>query len=155
MAALKARWATGSIAITGSTPRTVLTLTAPTNQRVYLEYLEVSFDGTTATNTPVEVIVQRASAGGTLGTTLTPTKLGAGGSETIQTVGKSGVVSVEPTYSSPPQALHEFTLTPNGGTVILPLPFDQKDVIAGAGIIGVLVTAAQNVNVRVTAGTEE
>lgn len=87
---------------TGTAAKTMQRITAPANQAVVVERVEVGFDGTSTTGPQVLVeIVKGVITGGSGTTTANPVKRDAAQDETVQTTGVTG-----------------YTSEPSGGTVI-------------------------------------
>jgi hypothetical protein len=137
----------GSVALSAATAKTCLLIIAPATFGIDLRSVEISFDGVTATNTPVlaEIVSSTAATAGTTGSTPTVNQ-GYGRAITAGFTAGAGY-SAEPTVLT---AIDAFTLSPNGGLVIRDWPlgegFDQ-DV---SKALGVRLTAPQTVNARVT-----
>jgi len=132
---------TTEVALTSATLKTVLQIVAPTHQRLKIKRWGVFFDGTSATDAPVEVRLRRQTDAGTM-SALTPVKQVAG-SETVQTT-----------------AQHTATAEPTGGDVIdtaevhpqsgyeAVIPFDMPIEVPGGGRIAIDCKAPAGVNVR-------
>lgn len=152
MALLQFTYDSGTVALAGGTAQTVLQITAPANQRLKLQEIEIAFDGVNAANTPVDILICRQTTAGTFGTTLTAGRVNTTSSdEAAQAVGKTAV-SVEPTVGD---TLKHTKMTPNGGTLLFNYTFAQEDHVPGGGRVGVKLNAPQAVNCAVTLKYEE
>lgn len=89
------------VTLTATTARTILLVKAPTNIRLKLRRLAIFANGTTGTNEPILVDLNRCSTDGSLGTSSGNTsKNDASKTETIQTTVYTGTVTTEPTVDS-------------------------------------------------------
>lgn len=137
----------GAVALSASTAKTILGVLANSNFGVDLKKFQVSFDGTTATATPVLVEVGLctfgANAPGTNSTSTTVTQI-------YGRLGSTGF-SAAKTWTTEPTTItviKAFLLTPNGGTVMYDWPLgDSPDSPLGNGFV-VRCTAPASVNVR-------
>lgn len=127
------------VACVAATPKTVLQLTAPTNQRLMVKRWGVFFDGVTPTNEPVVVKLIKQSTAGTA-TSQSPVILSAG-SETLQATGNYNA-TVEPTTTA---VLDILEIHPQQGWMEF-VPLDQGLPIVGGGRLGINITAPANVN---------
>lgn len=141
MAGLICSATTAEIALSAATAKTVLQVTAPTNQRLQLKRWGIFFDGVSSTAEPVQVRLLRQSSAGTM-TSLTPVLLSAG-SETVQATAQH-TATAEPTAGN---VLDVAEVHPQGGYEVV-LPFDQMIEIAGGTRLGVEATAPAGVNCR-------
>lgn len=150
MAAIQVRGVSGSVALSAGTAKTVLQIVAPTNQRLKLTNLSVSFDGTTNTATPAQVRVLRQTTAGTMsaGTAVLVEKEL---SETIQSSFQYNATA-EPTAGD---VLRQFTVPVFMGQYEIFYPYGQELLVQGGGRLGVEVNAPAGVNVRVEAQWEE
>lgn len=151
MAGVLARHISGEVSLTASTKKTVLALTAAANHRVKVLGLEVYGKGTSATDTPMKVEVQRITTDGT-GTSTTPAKNNTADDETLQTTSKANY-TIEPTYTAN-TVLFTDEVHPQTGLVKF-LPYGQEIIIPGGGLLGIGITAAQNQSVSVNILLEE
>lgn len=133
---------TAEVALSAATAKTVLQVTAPTNQRVKVLRVGIFFDGTSPTAEPVQVRVLRQTTAGTM-TSLTPVKTDGSLSETIQSTAQH-TASAEPTAGNVLEALE---IHPQGGREII-YPFGQEPIIQGGGRLGIELTAPAVVNCR-------
>lgn len=125
---------TAEVALTTATPKTILQVVAPANQRVKVLGWAVYFDGTSTTLEPAEFRLLTQTTAGTM-SALTPTAMGVY-SETILST-----------------AQHTATVEPAAGAVIdvgrchpqagyeVKYPIGQEPMVAGGGRIGIEVTA--------------
>lgn len=144
MAGLYGAAMVGPTSVTGGTPLTVLSLVAPTNQRLRVTEYEFSFDGTNSANTPATITVARTTGGTYTNTAVPPVKINdaTAVAETLNASFKT-VCTVQPTIGD---TLRRFTVPVFGGTVILPNPPGQEDYVVGGTLLSLTVTAAQTVN---------
>ena len=132
---------TSTLILAAGTPKTLVQLYAPTNQKVRILGWGVYFDGISATAKPVYVRVLKQLSAGTMS--------GAGGVvATIETV----------TESLRTTATFNATAEPSSGAVVdsvlvhpqqgyeIRFPFDQGILLSGNERIGIEVTAAAGVN---------
>lgn len=125
---------TPSISFSTSTT-TLIQIVAPTNQRLVVNELSVSFDGVSNTAKPIQVDVLRQSSAGTM-SSLTPVKRNSSDSETIQST-----------------AQHTSTGEPTAGNILMSeqvhpqtgytwqAPFGKEIIVPGGGRLGIrLVT---------------
>lgn len=160
MAGVYISFTSGATALTGGTAQTVLQLVAATNQRIRIIEIELSFDGTNSANTPAQVRVMRQTGAGT-SVALSTAQTGTAGiakvndlvsvAETIQSAGRI-TFSVEPTYA---EVLRWVTVPVFGGTIVVPAPPGQEDMVPGGSRVGIVITAPQSVNVYATIRAEE
>ena len=144
MAGIYAAALVGATSVTGGTPLTVITLVAPTNQRLRVIEYEFSFDGTNSANTPATITVSRTTGGTYTNTNAANVKINdaTATAETLQ--GKqNNTCTVQPTIGD---VLRRFTVPVFGGTVIIPQTPGQEDYVIGGTQLGITVTAAQTVN---------
>lgn len=139
---------TAEVALTAATAKTILQLVAPANQRLKIKGWGVFFDGTSATDEPVQVRLLRQTTAGTM-TSLTPVKTCAG-SETIQSTAQH-TATAEPTAGD---VLDSLEVHPQSGYEKQISP-DQKFEVPGGGRIGVECTAPAGVNARAKIFFEE
>lgn len=129
------------VALVAATPKTVLTVTAPSNHRDKLGGFGISFDGTVAGNEPVVVELMRFTGGTGTGTTVTPTKVDDSIAEAIQSTSKSNY-SAEPTAG---EILDVKEIHPQTGYEKY-YPFGWEKIIGGGDMMGIRCTAPQAVN---------
>jgi len=134
---------------TGTALKTLLQVTAPTNQRVKVSELSISFKGTSNTAAPIKCDVARQSTAGTM-TGLTPTKLDSGVAETIQSTAQHTATS-EPTLTA---NLMTEEVHPQGA-FSWQAPFGGELIVAGGSRIGLAVTAAADVTASARMTCEE
>lgn len=157
MAALEIDLTVTDLPLAAATPKTALQIIAPATNKVKVggvgppdakRWLEISFDGTSATDAPVLVQVMRQTTviGGSP-VTVTPVKHLNGADGAVQTTAKKSAGGSEPTSSDVYWSGH---LHPQGRHII-PVQF----VIEQSDRLGVVCTAATTPNVTVTAPCEE
>lgn len=135
-----------AVALVTATAKTVLSVISPAQFGIDLLWVEIGFDGITATDkaVAVELVSYTADGTGTAGTI-------------VQTSGRSITTgftskynySVEPTT---PSVLERWSLTPIGGTVLIDLSGRSPDVGVST-VLGLRLTAPTNaVNANATMG---
>lgn len=137
--------------LSAATAKTALQVKAPTNQRVAIRQISVSFDGASNTAIPVIVKVIRETSAGT---TSTPTATIKNKDNDITTAIQSTVLdgfTVEPSSTDQHWIGH---IHPQAG-IIYPLPLPGEIILAGGGRLGVVCTAPATVNVLVAIEGEE
>lgn len=148
MAGIRAVAQTAEVA-TGTAAKTLLQVVAVANHRVEVKEISVSFDGVSNTAQPIKVQVCRQSDAGTM-SALTPRKLNESDDETIQTTAHH-TATAEPTTGD--EVLGE-QVHPQGGYT-WQAPFDGAITIKGGNRLGVIVTAAADVNAKARIVFEE
>lgn len=141
--------AAAAVALVAATAKSVIGVSAPAQFGVDLTKYRLSFDGVTATNTPVLVELCYATFAtngpGTNSTSIT----------VAQTYGRAITAGFTAAYnwSAEPTVLttiDNYTVTPNGGTVIVDIPTGSTpDSAVSQGFV-IRLTAANAVNVRPT-----
>jgi hypothetical protein len=142
MAALQGQVSLGMTPLTANTPKTVIRVKAPTNQRTKVLGYGFYFDGTSNSATPVQIQIGRISADGTF-TAAAPLPNEEELTETFQTSVGVGA-SAEPTYSN---YLKTLTVHPQLGYEYL-APLGQEIIIKGGGMLGFVINASAAVDVR-------
>jgi hypothetical protein len=145
---------TAKQALTGGTAKTALQITAPANQRVAIQQLSVSFDGTVNTNTPVLVQWYRQTSAGTVsGSSAVIKKKDPDIGTALNTTVADGFTA-EPTYGDQGPII---LIHPQLGVIYpLPLPgIGGEEILAGGTRFGIVCNAPQNVNVVCTIEGEE
>lgn len=138
---------TGGVALSAATVKTALQIVAGTNNQTQLDWIDVSFNGVSPTNEPVEVtVMKQTTAPGTPGTAPTieempPTAIG-----TLQATAATGG-GTEPTSST---IMWRGFVHPQAGK-LLPGPF----YINGGERLGVVVLAVDAVDAQVSAKGRE
>lgn len=143
----------GAVALTAATAETILGVNAPSGSIIDLQYVEVSFDGTSATAVPVLVeLCQNTFATnppGTASTSVTP----------VQIYGRTVTVgaTAAKTWTTEPTVITVFDeklLTPNGGLVQWQFPLGVTPDNAVSTGFSIRCTAPAAVNVRATMAWE-
>jgi hypothetical protein len=136
-----AAWPTTNI---NANTMTVMQLVAPTNQRLRINALEISFDGTNSANAPAQVSIERQTGGTFTNTTVPPKKTNdpSGVGETLQANTKNAQ-SAAPTSAD---IMAQFYVPVFGGLVIYPFGPGQEIMVPGGTILGVKVTTTAQVN---------
>jgi len=142
MAGLRLSVQTGLI-VTGTTKKTLLQLVAPTNQRLLVKEISVSFNGTSSTQRPIHVQVERQSTAGTM-SSLPPVKINTGDDETAQSTAQH-TATVQPTSGN--EVLGE-SVHPQGGSFLWQAPFGGEIVVKGGERLGITVTAVATTNAK-------
>jgi hypothetical protein len=152
MADLNVQCSAGEASIT-STAKTVIAVTAPTNQRLRVKGIEVFGKGTANTDTPVKVELIKASSisGGTAGS-VTTTPLDPDYAETPQAT-YAGNYSAEPTYSGN-TTVRTWEVHPQTGLAIY-FPMHDEIKIAGGKAFALRLTSNQNETMAVNVIVEE
>ena len=140
MADLRFRQVVTNVSCTGAAAQTLIQLKAPTNQRMVIREIGVSFAGTTNTDAPALVRLMRQTTAGT-SSTGTPAVIDDDLTETLQTVANI-TYTVEPTYGA---VLASWYVHQQTG-IIVPLSTIRPIVIKGGGRVGLVVTAGATVS---------
>jgi hypothetical protein len=148
MAAIRAVALTDEIALSAATAKTVIQITAPSNQRVVVKEWGVFFDGIDPLAQPVQVELAKQSTAGTM-SSLTLAKI-TPGSETVQTTA-SHTATAEPTESA---VLDTVEVHPQSGYEKI-FPLGEEIIVAGGERLGIVCTAPAAVNVRAKIKFEE
>lgn len=151
MAGVRFTATTGVVSLAAAT-KTLLQIKAPTNQRVFINEWEVSFQGVDASQPPVLIQLVRQSDAGTGSSSVTLVKVNASDDVTLQSTAIK-TPTAEPTTSD---IIDEKFISPNGGGFTWG-PGNIGVLIAKGGErLGVrLVNAGTSVNCIVTAKCEE
>lgn len=142
MAGLKWAASVAGLSISASTAKTVIQVTAPTNQRVQLTRLLGGFYGVSGTEPSVRVRVLRQTSAGTGRSTITPHKIPNLGSETIQSTLTSGSgATVEPTNAGAGAERLVIPVHPQGNFVLSLLDAEGMPItLIGGERVGIEVT---------------
>jgi hypothetical protein len=146
MAALQGYVDLPSTSLATATQKTVVQITAPTNQRVKVLAYGFYFDGTVNSAVPVQIQIGRISTTtSTTYTSATPSPVEPECTETFQGTYQIQNSSVtEPTYT---KIMKTFTVHPQLGYEYL-APLGQEDIVPGGGIMGINCNAPASVDVR-------
>lgn len=137
---------------TGVTKKTLLQILAPTNQKVKVREISISFDGISNVAEPILVEVERQTDAGDGGDALTLKKMNPDDSEVIQTTALSDLDgSFQPT---PGDEIQGEQVHPQGG-YDWQAPFGGEIIVPGGTRLGIAVTAAAGVNAKVRMVLEE
>jgi len=139
MADLRFRQIVTGVTLAGTTEQTLIQLLAPTNQRVKLTELSVSFKGTSNTDAPVQVRLMVQTSAGTASSG-TPALIDADMAETIQTASRI-TFTVEPSYST---VIGTWQVHPQTG-LILPMSTIKPPVIKGGTRMALVALAPTTV----------
>jgi hypothetical protein len=143
-----------ALIVTGTALKTLLQLVAPTNQRVAVREISISFNGVSNTSTPILVEVVRQTSAGTITNVTTLRKTDPDiSAETIQTTCKD-TATVEPTDGGDVPIAEQ--VHPQTGFLWQPggMGIDEL-IIPGGGRLGVRVTAGTSVSAAVRVRAEE
>lgn len=133
-----------------ATAETLVQVVAPTNQRVNIHNVSITFNGTSATAEPVNVDFIIQDDAGT-STNATPNTMDADISESVQSR-FNHTFTAEPTTDT--TTLFSYLVHPQGGFVwVPPMPFPL--VVNGGARLGIKATAPAQVNAVVTVLGEE
>lgn len=123
---------------------TVMQLVAPTNQRLRVTALEISFDGTNSAVAPAAVTLERQTSGTFTNTAVSPKKTNDPSSvgEVVQATSKN-TQSAAPTSGD---IMRQFFVPTFGGLVIYPFAPGQEVMVPGGTILGVKVQTTAAVN---------
>ena len=143
-----------SVALSASTARTVLQVRAPAGRRVKILGWSVFFDGQLVTATPVAVSLVRQASAGTM-TAYTSSSIATLNqvAETVQSTVRH-TATVEPTAATGEADVDYAKIHPQSGYEVK-FPIGQEPIIPGAGYVGLVLTAAQAVNVSAKIICEE
>lgn len=133
----------GEVALTAAATKTVLQLVAPANHRLDVLGFVVGFDGTVATQEPIQVEILRQTTAGTM-TGVTPKLSNAAAETPLATAQKTA--TVEPTAGD---ILKRYEVHPQGGMERL---FRKGEMqVPGSGRLGLRVITPSGVNPNVVA----
>lgn len=132
---------TAEVSLSAATPKTVLQVKAPANQRVMIKGWGVYFDGTSVSAEAVTIKLVRQSTAGTM-SAVTPAKCDDSLPETVQSTASVNA-SVEPTTG---EILQYRNIHPQSGYEHT-YGIGDEDIIKGGGYVGILCDAPANVNV--------
>jgi hypothetical protein len=141
-----------ALAMPAATAKTVLQLVAPAGTIVAVQGVDISFDGTSNTATPVVIQLFRQTTAGAGMTARAPLKT----KDTSTALGSTGQfgsgTTTEPTNGD---LLKTFHIHPQAG-VVYPLPLPDGEIeLPGGGRLGLVVTAPAAVNCLATIYGEE
>ncbi len=152
MAALQGYVDLPSTSLATATQKTVVMITAPSNQRVKVLAYGFYFDGTVNSAQPVQIQIGRISSVTSVTlTSQTPYPVEPELTEAFQASYQIQNTGSEPTYN---KVLKTFTVHPQLGYEYL-APLGQEDIIPGGGIFGINVNAPASVDVRGYVKVEE
>lgn len=152
MAGLLLHAPTGELSLTGGTAKTCWTLTSPTNHRVKILGVEIFFKGTSSTDTPVKIEMNRITTDGGTATTLTPAVNDQNANETPLSTVKSNYTVEPSTYGV---NLKTWEVQPQTGVIVY-FPQGQEIIVRGGSYeIGLRLTSTQNETVSIDVIYEE
>lgn len=137
-------------ALVAATAKSVLEIATPATAAIKVCAWSVTFDGTTAANTPVKVEVGRFSAAVTTATALTPYNVDSSTVASACTV-KQGTTAEGAGTAS---AVEIYRVSPTAGLVVQ-YPLGQELYLGASGFFRIRLTAAQAVNATFTCLYEE
>lgn len=155
MSALRFDLTVGAFACTAATPVTALQIIAASTNKVHAGLvgadrapIEISFNGTSATDAPARVrILRQTTAIGGSPTTVAPVKHPNGLAGSVQTTARKSAGGTEPTAGD---VYYDVYLHPQGRHVI-----PRQFVIEQSDRLGIEITVSANVNVSITCPCEE
>jgi hypothetical protein len=142
---------------TGTALKTILQIATPSGVRAKITEVGVTFDGTTASNTPVLVTLRRQTSAGTGGASITsnfgpnPHNPDAPTANITAQQGPTGTWTAEPTTG---KVLRAWRIPPTSG-FIFQFPLGQEIEMAVSQWLGIVVTAANAVNCTASITWEE
>lgn len=144
----------GAVALSGATVKSVLSVICASNKALTLVQASVSFDGTTASNTPVLVeLCQSTQATAGTSSSVTPARIRGPAASVTSSAAKN--YTVEPTVLT---VVEEWLVPPTSG-VIQQLPlgreYEALGVASGIQALVLRLTAPQAVNARASLEWEE
>jgi len=151
MAGLLFHAPSGEVALVATVAKTVITLTAGSNDRLKLLGIEVFFKGTVTTDTPVKIEISRITTDGGTATTITPAPNDNNASETIQATVKANYTVEPTTYGA---NLKTWEVHPQTGLVVY-FPLGQELQLKGGTEIGIRLTASQVETVSINLVVDE
>ncbi len=106
---------TGTTISTGTTPKSLFSITAPANQKLVIQSLMVAFKGASPTGTPIELLGRvGVKSGGGASTTVTPAKLKPSDSTAIRATCEQDYASVV-TWTGTPDIVLQSACHPQQG----------------------------------------
>ena len=148
MSMVRFKQVTSEIA-TGTSLKTLAQIVAASNHAVAIRRIDVSFQGTSNTDSPILVEIKRQTTAGTA-SSKNPVKNADDTDETLHTTGQEDATA-EPTAGD---ILERQYVHPQQGLTIQ-YPFDDPLKIGGGDRLGVAVNAGTSVNAVVTIHGEE
>jgi hypothetical protein len=126
---------------TGTAVKTLLQLVAPTNQRLLVKEISISFKGITSTDAPILVDLLRQTTAGTM-SALTINPDDAGYDEALQATAQH-TATAEPTAGV---ILYSEEVHPQGGAFLWQAPYKAERICKGGTRLGLRVTAGVSVS---------
>jgi len=145
MAGLRISAVSGSVA-TGTSNKTILSITAPANQRLVIDRASISFAGVSPTADKILVQILRSATGGSGSSGVTVQKVNASDAESVQATAAKD-------YSGGPMsgtAIFEELVHPQSGYTA-----PEKIIVKGGETLAINVTAVAGVNCRARFNGEE
>jgi hypothetical protein len=139
-----------AIALSAATAKSVIELGTGSGDRARIVQWSVTFDGTSATATPVKVEVGRFSAAVTTATSFTPVKLDA--AEGAAAITAKHSTSTEGAGTA--DAVEIYRVPPTSG-MVLQYPLGREWVVGTSGFWRMRLTAAATVNATVQVTWDE
>ena len=131
----------GEVALVAATAKTVLQITAPTNTRVAVKGISVSFDGTSGAAEPVVVDLCRQS-GATTGSSSATISKRDPAEPSVQTTAVKSITSLAETVD---EIIQSWEVHPQSG-IDMAFTIEDEVIIAGGGKCGLRCNAPANVN---------
>ena len=128
-------------ALNASAVETVIQVVASASKNLEVVRWGVSFNGTSATDSPVRVEFLRLTSGGT-SSAFTPVKMDSASDPSLATARTSH--TAEPTVSD---VLEPYQVTPYGGLLVMQYAPGERIVVPAAGRIGIRCLSVAAVNV--------
>ena len=152
MAGLTFRANSGDVSLVANTPKTVLQVKAPTNQRVRVTAREITVkDAPSSTNTGIKIRYTYSTANFGTGTAVTPVKIDQGRPESINSTAASNF-STEPTS---PTDLGDPLYIQYGSGIVEDYSVARSPWIGGGAAINVECTAPASATISITLTCEE
>ena len=142
MAGVRFAATTGQISTGASSRRTMIQIIALSNHRVEITEIQISFEGTSNTDAPIECVVEYQGDAGTTPVALTPVKLNSSDDESLQVTAGQGAWAVEPASGND---LMKFFVHPQTGYT-WQAPFGGELVIPGGSRLGVYTNTGLTVD---------
>lgn len=149
MAGLLFRATPGDVSLSAATAKTVLQIVAPTNQRVLVRSMSVTFAGTNPIAAPATIRVLRQTTAGTV-SSLTLIKDNNSDDETIQSTAGYNATA-EPTASD---VLATYRCHTQSG-LVMDFPWNSPLIAKGGSRLGIEITSTEAVTCNVCLKCEE
>jgi type 1 fimbria pilin len=138
------------VAVASGARHTVLQIATPSGIQISIIAIDITFDGTNASATPVLVTLERQASAGTGGVALTanwgPNPLDPNDPATTVTALKGAWATTEPVLTT---VYKSWRISPTGG-LTYPFPLGQEPVLPASSWIALVVNAGATVNATAT-----